>query len=106
MANWEVGIEDFFASPPPPCVWENRYKSCKEETDRGWEHVTNDVRAEDLAFNEQTTNFQQMHWRNTDSVSLFTRSRSWLQVSSVLMLMRSQYFLRNLFLCVATRKER
>ena len=37
------------------------------------------MRAEDLAFNEQTTNFQQMRRCNTDTVSLFKRARSWLQ---------------------------
>ena len=55
--NWDVGIKDFF---PPPCVWEN---TNQEETDRDWEQVTNDLMEEDaLAQN---------------TVSLFTRTRSW-----------------------------
>ena len=80
MANWEVGIEDFFASPPPLPVFGKIIIHVKRKLIGDGNMVgTNDVMAEELAFNEQTTNFQQMHRCKTDTVSLFTRARSWLQ---------------------------
>ena len=91
--NWDVGIEDFFwLHLPPPCVWEN---TNQEETDRDWEQVTNDLMEED-ALAQNTVSLLFIY---KDS-ELATVDCYKLQVSSVMMIMimRSKYFLWNLFL--------